>query len=157
MERDRVTAARPAADRTGAATAHFVAFRVAGHTYGVALEHVERVLYMVAVTPVPEPAPCVMGAIDLHGQVVPVLNARERLGHPSRCPGVDDRLLVVRTDGGRFAVVVDETLQVIGARPEELQPSHATVQNKQLLQAILRSDGQMVLVLDPSQLVPAVP
>ncbi len=122
MQGDDVTAACPPTDRApvgGSPSAERVTFRVARQTFGLPLQHVGRVLRMVAVSPVPEVAPYVMGAIDLHGHVVAVVDMRARLGHPVRPP------------------VVDEALHVLTSGPAELQTPHATMKDKPLLQATL--------------------
>ncbi len=122
MQGDDVTAACPPVDRAPAGRspgAEWVTFRVAGQIYGLPLQHVERVLRMVAVSPVPEAAPYVMGAIDLHGHVVAVVDMRARLGHPARPPSMD------------------EALHVVTAGPGELQTPRATMKDKPLLQATL--------------------
>ena len=122
MQGDDVTAACPPTDRApvgGSPGAEWVTFRVARQTFGLPLQHVERLARTVAISLVPEAAPHVMGAIDLHGHVVAVVDMRARLGHPVRPP------------------VVDEALHVATSGSAELQMPRATMKDKPLLQATL--------------------
>ena len=90
------------------APAQFVSFRLDRRLYALALDQVDTVLRMVAVTPVPEAPPWAMGVINLHGQVLPVVDLRQQFGQPAIEPRLSDRLLVVRTQGGTVAFKVDE-------------------------------------------------
>ena len=68
----------------------------------------ELVLRMVSMTPMPDAPSWIIGAIDLHGRVIPVADLRERLGHPSKKPHVDQRLPIMTHADRTFALVADE-------------------------------------------------
>jgi len=80
----------------GEGSVHLVSFRLGRQLYALPLDHVERALRMVVVIPVPEAPTWVLGVIDLHGRVVPVVDLRQRFGQPPKEPDLDDRLLVVQ-------------------------------------------------------------
>ncbi len=81
--------------------------------YGLPLERVEQVLPMVWVAPLPKAPEMVVGVINLHGAVLPVLDIRKRFGLPERRWGLTTRLVVVQLAHARIAVPVDE---VVGVR-----------------------------------------
>ncbi len=85
-----------------------VVFSLDGQRFGLALETTERVLPMAAVSPLPGCPAVVLGAINLHGKVVPVLDIRCRLGLPARRYGPAARLLIARAAGRIVALPVDE-------------------------------------------------
>lgn len=89
-----------------------VVFGIDGQRYGLPLAEVERVLPMVAVSPLPEAPPVARGVINLHGRVVPVVDIRRRFDHPARDYGLTARLLVARTPRRTLALPVDEALGV---------------------------------------------
>src|SRR3989304_5552038 len=57
-----------------------VLFALDGQRYGLPLARVERALPMVAVAPLPKAPAIALGVINLHGQVIPVLDVGRRLG-----------------------------------------------------------------------------
>ena len=63
--------------------------------YGLPLERVEQVLPMVWVTPLPEAPEIVIGVINVHGSVLPVLDIRKRFDLPTRAWGLTTKLVVV--------------------------------------------------------------
>lgn len=94
-------------------TLRLVVFDIEGQRYALLLNNVERVLPMVAVSPLPQAPAVVLGVMTLHGQVIPVLDLRRRFGLPLRDYGLTARLLVVRTGRRILALAVDE---VVGVR-----------------------------------------
>ena len=97
-----------------------VDFDIEGQRYALPLNDVERVLPMVAVSPLPQAPAVVLGVINLHGQVIPVLDLRRRFGLPLRDYGLTARLLVVRTGRRILALTVDEVLGVREVAPETI-------------------------------------
>jgi purine-binding chemotaxis protein CheW len=73
---------------------------------------VERVIPMVEISPLPEAPAVALGVINLHGEVIPVLDIRRRFGFAVRDYGLDAYLLVARTGGRALALPVDEVLGV---------------------------------------------
>jgi purine-binding chemotaxis protein CheW len=84
-----------------------VTFRVADQAYALPLDAVVQVLPMVAVAPLPQAPPIVLGVINLHGQIVPVIDIRRRAGRPPREYGLKGHVLVVRTPRRTLALPVD--------------------------------------------------
>jgi purine-binding chemotaxis protein CheW len=89
-----------------------VAFRLEDQRYALHLSVVERVLRMVAVSPLPKAPAIVLGVVNFHGQVIPVLDLQRRFGLSSRSYGPSSTLLVAQTNRQRLALPVDEVLGV---------------------------------------------
>lgn len=89
-----------------------VVFRLEGQRYALHLSQVERVVSMVAVSPLPKAPSVVVGVINHRGSVVPVLDLRLRFGFARRAFGLTDHLLLARTTRRMLALPVDEVLDV---------------------------------------------
>jgi purine-binding chemotaxis protein CheW len=89
-----------------------VIFAAAGRRWALPLDAVERVVAMVAVAPLPGAPPGVRGAVDVHGDVVPVLDLNLRLGEPPHPLGPEAQLVLAHTARRRVALPVDESLGV---------------------------------------------
>jgi purine-binding chemotaxis protein CheW len=95
-----------------------VVFQVAGRSYALSLEHVVEVLRMVAVTPLPETPPWVLGVVNLRGTLIPMIDLRPRLGLAAAQPDPAQVFLVARARGrtvGLLADSVGDIVQVAGA------------------------------------------
>lgn len=90
---------------------------LAEQRYALHVTAVERVVPMVAISPLPKAPAIVLGVINLHGIVVPVVDLRRRLGLPPCEYGVTAHLVIARTSRRRVAMPVDEVLGVQGIAP----------------------------------------
>ena len=97
-----------------------VIFRLEGQRYAVDLSQVERVVSMVAISPLPKTPAVVAGVINCRGSVVPVLDIRPRFGLPRREFGLTDHLLLARTTRRMLALPVDEVLGVNQVETEDV-------------------------------------
>ncbi len=107
----------------GALVTTVVAFLLDGQRYGVHVNTVERVVHMVAVSPLPGAPGITIGAINVHGAVVPVLDLRRRFGLPPLDYGVTGHLLIVRTPTRSVAFPVDAVVEVTEVDPETVRPA----------------------------------
>jgi purine-binding chemotaxis protein CheW len=90
-----------------------VIFAAGGRRWALPLAAVERVVAMVAVEPLPGAPAGVRGAVDVHGDVLPVLDLGVRIGDPPHPLGAGAQLALARTASRRVALPVDESLGVV--------------------------------------------
>lgn len=92
------------------------------------LSDIERILSAVAISPVPKAPDIVMGLINVHGRIVPVLNIRTLLRLPEIEMTLNDQIIIVRTTSRPVAILVDNVQGVAEfseqdiIAPEELYP-----------------------------------
>lgn len=91
-------------------TNDFVLFIVEGKTYGIPSDNFERVFRSVEITSLPNAPTVIQGVFNLHGDIIPVINIRNRFGIPDKPINISDKLLVLNFTGKRFAILVDEIL-----------------------------------------------
>jgi purine-binding chemotaxis protein CheW len=104
-----------------------VVFDLEGQRYALRLTAVEKVLLMVAASPLPSSPAIALGVINFHGAVVPVLDIRRRLGFPSRDYDLTTHLLVAKTNRRSLAVPVDQVLGVTEITAEAVTPPDAVL------------------------------
>jgi purine-binding chemotaxis protein CheW len=117
-----------------------VVFTLDDQRYALPLTDVKRTIRAVAITPLPEAPPIVLGIIDLGGVVIPVIDIRKRFGHPSRDIRLSDHLIVATTKKRTIALLVDEAKGVIEISPESYAPADKILPGLKLV------DGAMSLV-----------
>lgn len=89
-----------------------VVFLLDEQRYAVPLSAVERVVPMVAVSPLPKSPAIALGVINFHGTVIPVLDIRRRFGVAPHDYDISAHLVVARTSRRTLAMPVDEVLGV---------------------------------------------
>jgi purine-binding chemotaxis protein CheW len=116
-----------------------VAFAVAAHRWALPLDTVERVVAMVAVSPLAGAPAAIRGAIDVHGEIVPVLDLGLRLGDPPHRLNADAQLVLARTARRAVALPVDASLGVVA-------PALGAVSGP--LAGVATADGGLLAVYD---------
>jgi len=133
----------PASVRSPATGVH-VRVRVAGEQYALPVEHVQEVVDLDELTPVPGAAESLLGLLNLGGEIVPAFDLAKILGiEPGghRAEIGRRRLLVAECGGQRAAFAVDDVLDV-GPLASAMQESDA-----RYLLASTVLDGELVGML----------
>jgi purine-binding chemotaxis protein CheW len=126
-----------------------LAFRLGEQRYGLPLQAVERVLPMVAIAPLPQAPRIVLGMVNFHGEVVPVVDVRRRLDLPPREYGLDSWLLVVRTSRRVLALPVDAVEGVVPVTPDRVTSSSAFFPGIAHVAGIVSLDDGLLFIHDP--------
>lgn len=84
----------------------------AGQQLGLPSRQVDQVSSAVQVTRIPDVPPLIEGVVNLHGEIVPVLDGRRRLGISHRDVRLTDRFVIVRSRGKRLVMHVDAAVGV---------------------------------------------
>ncbi len=125
-----------------------VVFRIDGQRYALPLAAVERIVRAVEVTPLPGAPAIVLGAIDVEGRVVPVLNIRRRFLLPEREVGLADQFLIARSARREMALVIDEAQGVIELPESAVIDPAQIVPGLEQFQGLVRLDGGLILIHD---------
>lgn len=142
---------RRASDRVD----RWIGFQLAGQNFGVEVLSVLEVQRISEITPAPGAAADLMGAINLRGQIVPVMDLGQRLGFPPRAPTAASRMIVVDYKGQPVGLCVDGVSEVITARTSAVEPAPRLGGriDQGWIRGVLRHKGETVLLLDPARLL----
>jgi purine-binding chemotaxis protein CheW len=105
-----------------------VIFTLDDQRYALPLPAVDRVVRMVAITPLPNAPDIILGVVNFKGRVIPVVNVRRRFCLLERKIAISDQLVVAHTTRRPVALVVDAVLDVIACAeqtfitPENILP-----------------------------------
>jgi purine-binding chemotaxis protein CheW len=125
-----------------------VVFGLDAQRYALPLASVERIVRAVETTRLPNAPAIVLGAINVAGRVLPVLNLRRRFGLPEREIEPADQFLIAHTARRTVVLVVDEALGMVECPATEIiQPTQIAPGLGQL-QGVVRLDDGLVLIQD---------
>ena len=130
-----------------------VVFSLDDQRYALALARVLRVIRVVAITPLPEAPPIVLGIIDLGGVVIPVIDIRKRFNHRSQDVRLSDHLVIAKTVKRTVALLVDETQGVIEASPESCAQASEIVPGLDLVDGAVKLEDGLILIHDLERLL----
>lgn len=118
---------RESAGQAGDACGKMLVFEVAERLFAMELDRLEEIVADLAVTPVPRTPPFFLGLANLRGGVIPLLDARGRLGCPPGRDGSGQIVVLARADNRVLGLAVDRVRGIVeaGAARREALPSHA--------------------------------
>jgi purine-binding chemotaxis protein CheW len=134
---------------------HLVVFRIGEEDYGVDIARVWEINEVPAITRLPRTSPFIEGVINLRGEVIPVMDLRQRLGLPAREQERETRIMVVQAGSNRLGLRVDGVREVIRVAADAVEPPSpmvATVDSG-YLRGIARLEERLVVLFDLDQLL----
>jgi purine-binding chemotaxis protein CheW len=102
-----------------------VIFAACGGRFGIALDSIDRVVRMVAISPLPGAPAAVIGAVNVGGQVVAVADVCRRLGLAAPRYGPESHLILARTARRRLAITAHEVQGVVEVRTDAMTRADA--------------------------------
>jgi chemotaxis signal transduction protein len=114
---------------------------------------ISRVLAMAALTPLADAPPGVIGLLNLHGDILPVVDPRPRLHLPTPAFHPDQRLLVVTTPN-IYLLWLDRVDDVLVAQPEDFHAVAVSPNAHPLSPSVLSVGGELIPVLSLEALNP---
>lgn len=120
---------------------------VEGQRCGLPVADVVELHAVVAMVPLPGAPSVVEGAIDVHGEVVAVLDLRARLGLPLRKPYLSDHLVVTRVGPRTVALRVDRALDLTAIPRSNIDSTDDLADTDHLTGVARLADG-LVLIQD---------
>jgi purine-binding chemotaxis protein CheW len=125
-----------------------VVFGLDGQRFALRLSAVQRVVRAVAVTPLPGAPPVVLGAIDVAGSIVPVIDVRRRLSPASHEVRASDQFLIATTARRSVALLIDEAHGVIEHEPSAVVDAARIAPGLERFHGVVQLEDGLVLIHD---------
>jgi len=137
-------------------TMRIVTFDLDGDNYGFRLEEVREILRYQPPVSVPDAPPFVEGVLQVRGNILPVVNLRERLRRGGELDQEKGKILVADYGDFRLGFVADAIKEVLEVPMSEVSEPPSVVRgdsNRQTVSAIVHHDDDIVTILDKDGLV----
>jgi len=140
-----------------AATHQLIRFRVGEGEYGLDLLKVKEVIRTREVTWPPKTPNCVKGVINLRGDVIPIVDLRERFGLCQRESTEGARVIVVEVEGKNVGLAVDSASQVARIPAERFSDAPSIIKDstKNFIMSVGRLEDGLVIMLDAGKIFSA--
>lgn len=121
-------------------------FTIDGQCYGLSLNSVATVLRAVAVTQIPKASHFILGVINVHGEIVPVLDIRSLFGLNKKEITLADHFIVAQIFSQTVVVAVDAVINLTEYITEEKAVAAEVCSYH--VNAVLNNDSKMIITLD---------
>ena len=133
-----------------------VVFKLAGHFFGLPIEHVREILKAPEVTPIPQSADYIEGVIFLRGHHAAVMDLRKRLGCAPFEKGQERYVIMVKLGKKVLGLIVDKVLNIFEIEENEIDDTRKVapsfLDSKTILSIGLR-EGKEIFILSLESLL----
>jgi purine-binding chemotaxis protein CheW len=128
----------------------YVAFTVGTTRYCVPIAEVQRIVRRENVTEVPQAPGYVEGVMNLRGEIVPVIDMRQRLGVPSDDAPRKSRVIIAEVAGRLYGLHVDDVREIVEVEGESVATGNMDIinTNAEFVRGIARVGDQLLIVLN---------
>jgi purine-binding chemotaxis protein CheW len=125
-------------------------FLVGKYLFGVDVSLVQEVVRLQQMTPVPLAPAEIAGLINLRGEVLTAIDLRARLGLPAREADAPCANVIVTTDDGPLALLVDRLGDVVPVEDTAFEPPPETLdaETRRSIKGAYKLDDALLLDLD---------
>jgi len=127
---------------------HLIVFSLDRQRYALPLHMVDRVVRMVAITPLPKAPDIVLGVVNFQGRVIPVINMRRRFGLPEKEIALTDQLVVAHTSRRPVALVADAVHDVIAGSALNLIETEHVLPGVEYVEGVIKLEDGLILIHD---------
>ena len=133
----------------------WVTFRLAGETYGVNVMQVQEVLRYSEIAPVPGAPPYVIGIINLRGNVVTVIDTRNRFGLEPGEITDNTRIVIIEADQHVIGILVDSVAEVVYLRQSEIEtaPNVGNEESAKFIQGVCHKNDELLILIELNKLL----
>lgn len=133
----------------------WVTFRLGDEVYGIDVLQVQEVLRLTEISPVPGAPDYVLGIINLRGNVVTVVDGRNRFGLPPKEADDASRIIVVDAFDKVIGLLVDNVSEVayVPNSQIEVAPNVGSDDGNKYVSGVSNRDGELLIMLDLAKLI----
>ena len=127
-----------------------ISFSVDGEEYGLDILRVKEVIRAAEVTRLPRAPAFVKGIINLRGDVIPIIDLREKFSYESVEYTDATRVIVVDVNGRLVGMIVDEASQVLRIPDSQIEPPPPIVGGlpNQFIKGVGKLDDRLIVLLN---------
>lgn len=135
----------------------WVTFRLEDETYGINVMQVQEVLRYSEIAPVPGAPSYVLGIINLRGNVVTVIDTRQRFGLPSAEVTDNTRIVIIEADKQVVGILVDSVAEVVYLRQSEIEttPNVGNEEAAKFIQGVCNKNDELLILVDLEKMMTA--
>lgn len=131
-----------------------IIFCIGEQEYGIDVQLVTAIESMTDIVPMPNAPECILGLMNLRGEVIPVYSLRKRFLLEEYTDPTKNKLIVTRYNGTPLAFKVDDVLEMCDFEEEQVTDPPLLTKNVQTayVRCVANKSGKLVLLLDPASM-----
>lgn len=127
-----------------------ITFQVGGEEYGTEILRVKEIIRSSEITPLPKAPTFVKGILNLRGDVIPIVDLREKFGLQPEEDSESQRIIVVDITDRLVGMVVDAANQVVRVPTNQIDPPPPIVEgiSSAYLKGVAKLEDRLIIILE---------
>ena len=128
----------------------WVTFKLDNETYGINVMQVQEELRYTEIAQVPSAPSSVLGIINLRGNVVTVIDTRQRFGLHNAEITDNSRIVIIEADKQVVGILVDSVAEVVYLRQSEIEtaPNVGNDESAKFIQGVCNKNGELLILVE---------
>lgn len=128
----------------------FILFKLDDQDFGIEVNHVISIERLQTITVVPGTAKYIKGLISLRGEILPIIDLKERLSFTQKEQWDDNRILVLKTGDIQAGLIIDEASEVVDINISDIESSSSVIgdSNHNFVNGITKLNDKLIILLD---------
>ncbi|MBI9067833.1 MAG: purine-binding chemotaxis protein CheW [Salinivirgaceae bacterium] len=131
----------------------YFVFYLDSQMFAILLHRIETIVLMVEIDPLPKVPEYILGAINYHGDIIPVVNLRKLFALPDKQVELSDHLIIVKTPKQTIALWVDALGKIIERGLTDISKSTKFFYKTDSVSSVTKLDDKIVLIQDLDKLL----
>lgn len=136
----------------------YLIFKINNSLYGVSTYSVKEIFLLPELTPIPDTSPGIVGAIDVRGHILPVMDLNLHFGGKGDRYPLTDQVIVLEQGEKELGIIVNQVSEVRDI--PEAEPSdrlqygqQSTDSTNRFVASVVRSQDDIVVIIDLANLL----
>lgn len=140
-------------DTTDENIVQLVGFIVGDEEYAVPILNIQEIIKPIDYTRVPSVPSYVLGVFNIRGNVIPLIDLRQKFNLPASNRTDDTRYIVMKGEESTAGFLIDRLTEAIRINQNRIDPPPEASQEKGMIYGIGKRDDSMITILKVDTLV----
>jgi len=114
-------------EKEGEEIQQFIGIQLNNEIYGIPVEKIKTIVKPLQITNIPGTPPHIMGLMNLHGEILCVVDVKVLLNMGRAVPGENSRVVVIKTAEGLVGVFCDEVIDIYDIVKKNIETALSTL------------------------------
>lgn len=142
-------------DKEGEQILQFIGIRLGKELYGIPVEKIKTIVKPLQITSIPGISPHIMGLMNLHGEIICVVDVKVLLNMGKTIPADNSRVVVIKTIEGPVGIFCDEVVDIYDIVKKNIETALSTLSSEisSYIQGQVQIDCGLMGILDMERLL----
>ena len=133
----------------------FIVIRLGKEIYGIPIEKTREVTRFLQITSIPGAASYIMGLMNLHGEILCIVDIKILLNIGNAIPTENNQVVVVKTIEGPVGIFCDEVIDIYSVLKKDIEAPLSTLSSETsiYIQSQVQIDLGLMGILDIERLL----